>query len=97
MQETGYCQNCEKPLEQLPGGHRRRVYCSELCRQQAYRTRIVQREKERCELRLISLHERIQRYSAETQQRLLFTFEHYGIDAAELQADSIDQEKEQKN
>lgn len=46
MSEPTYCayEHCRRPLEVTPGGHRRREYCNDTCRQAAHRLR-KQREQ----------------------------------------------------
>lgn len=44
------CQNptCRHTLQQIPGGHRRRLYCDDTCRQQAFRARQVAEQGRQC-------------------------------------------------
>jgi hypothetical protein len=44
------CQNpsCQHQVKQVGGGHRQRLYCSETCRQQAFRARQVAARRRRC-------------------------------------------------
>ena len=46
MSELTYCayEHCQRPIEAVPGGHRRREYCNDTCRQAAHRLR-KQREQ----------------------------------------------------
>src|SRR5438552_17262390 len=41
MSELPYCayEHCQRPIEAVPGGHRRREYCNAACRQAAHRLR----------------------------------------------------------
>ncbi|SRR5258706_1998124 len=41
MSEPTYCayEHCQRPIEVIPGGHRRREYCNDTCRQAALRLR----------------------------------------------------------
>jgi len=43
------CKNpyCKRLIEQAPGGHRKREYCDDVCRQTAHRYRREQKERER--------------------------------------------------
>ncbi len=47
MEET-QCQYrfCHRPIQQKPGNHRRRLYCSDSCKQSAFRERVMQRQQE---------------------------------------------------
>lgn len=42
------CQVCGDPIEQVPGGHRQRLYCSDVCRQQAFRARQLAARRSLC-------------------------------------------------
>ncbi len=43
--KTEQCLTCGRPLTQLSGGHRKRRYCSEACRQRAHRVRQAEQAK----------------------------------------------------
>ncbi len=43
--ETEQCLACGRPLTQLGGGHRKRSYCDNTCRQCAHRARQAQEER----------------------------------------------------
>jgi hypothetical protein len=47
MEET-QCQykSCHNPVKQTPGNHRKRLFCSDTCKQKAHRNRKSQREQE---------------------------------------------------
>jgi hypothetical protein len=47
--ETAQCLACGRPLTQLGGGHRKRRYCDEACRQRAHRARQAQEKREQRE------------------------------------------------
>src|SRR6266702_2240333 len=48
MSELPYCayEHCQRPIEAVPGGHRRREYCNDTCRQAAYRLRKQREQRE---------------------------------------------------
>jgi hypothetical protein len=48
MSEPIYCayEHCQRPIEVIPGGHRRREYCNDTCRQAAHRLRKQHEQRE---------------------------------------------------
>ncbi len=48
MSELLYCayEHCQRPIEAVPGGHRRREYCNDTCRQAAHRLRKQREQRE---------------------------------------------------
>ena len=68
MEET-QCQYrfCHRPIQQKPGNHRRRLYCSDSCKQSAFRERLIQHEKE---ARETTIREHWDGFQPETQQLL---------------------------
>jgi hypothetical protein len=68
MEET-QCQytHCRNIVQQQPGNHRRRLYCSDSCKQSAFRERVTQREKE---AREAAIRERWDGFQPDTQQLL---------------------------
>jgi hypothetical protein len=49
MSEPTYCayEHCQRPIEVIPGGHRRKEYCNDTCRQAAHRLRRQREQRER--------------------------------------------------
>ncbi len=72
---------------QLSGGHRRREYCNDNCKQTAYRTR--QEEKRKAQVR-----QRWAGYSEKTHNQLEWLMNKYGCDFAKMVAGLIDSERE---
>lgn len=68
MEET-QCQytHCRNMVQQVPGNHRRRLYCSDSCKQSAFRERVMQREKE---AREAAIRKRWDGFQHDTQQLL---------------------------
>src|SRR6266568_4990461 len=68
MEET-QCQYgpCRNIVQQVPGNHRRRLYCSDSCKQSTFRERVMQREKE---AREAAIRERWDGFQPDTQQLL---------------------------
>lgn len=48
MSEPIYCayEHCQRPIEVIPGGHRRKEYCNDACRQAAHRLRKQRDQRE---------------------------------------------------
>jgi predicted RNase H-like nuclease (RuvC/YqgF family) len=46
MNEAEQCLACGRPLAQVSGGHRKRRYCDDRCRQRGHRARLAQVERE---------------------------------------------------
>lgn len=67
--EKTQCQytHCRNMIQQVPGNHRRRLYCSDSCKQSAFRERIMQREKE---AREAAIRARWDGFQHDTQQIL---------------------------
>jgi len=76
------CKECGSPITQLGGGHRRREYCDDNCKQAAYRAR--QEEKRKVEVR-----QRWTGYSEQTQNQLEWLMNKYGCDFAKMVAGLI--------
>lgn len=68
MEETR-CQYrfCRRPIQQKPGNHRRRLYCSDSCKQSAFRERVTRREQE---AREAAIRERWDGFQPDMQQLL---------------------------
>jgi hypothetical protein len=68
MEET-QCQreHCHNTIQQVPGNHRRRLYCSDTCKQQAFRERKQQHDQEK---RQAAIRERWSGFRPDTQQVL---------------------------
>jgi hypothetical protein len=46
--KTTTCKACGDPIEQVSGGHRQRLYCTDTCRQAAFRSRQLAARRRRC-------------------------------------------------
>jgi hypothetical protein len=71
--ETEQCLACGRPIAQLSGGHRKRHYCDDACRQRAHRARQTQEKREQREASDQSDQARIAELEAENarlRQRL---------------------------
>jgi hypothetical protein len=87
--ERTRCQSCGREIVQIGGGHRRRTYCDDTCKQRAY---LARREQ----ARLSSLRALWAAYLPETQEFLVFLIRHYSEDFARRVASIIDAEKQRQ-
>lgn len=81
------CKGCGSPITQLGGGHRRREYRDDTCKQAAYRAR--HEEERKAEVR-----QHWTRCSEKTQNQLEWLMNKYGRDFANMVADLITSECE---
>ncbi len=75
--EAEQCLTCGRPLAQLGGGHRKRRYCDDVCRQRAHRARQAEETREQREAQEQDLQARI----AELEQEVRRLQEQLNIEA----------------
>ncbi len=75
--EAEQCLTCGRPLAQLGGGHRKRRYCDDVCRQRAHRARQAEETRERRQAQEQDLHARI----AELEQEVRRLQEQLNVEA----------------
>jgi hypothetical protein len=79
MQTT--CQQCTRTI-QVQRGHRPKRYCSNACKQQAFRQAKLEKRRD-------ALRQQWSRYHPEAQKSLEALMRVYGEDAAQLALDAI--------
>ncbi len=96
INDTTQCQYelCNRPIQQVPGGHRKRRYCDDNCKQGAYRLRLERAERERKEQ---AMKERWGDFTPQLQQALEVAMEITSIDFAGTLADAIRHELNKDN
>lgn len=75
MTEQAICKHCGRALSQAYGGHRRREYCSDACKQAAYHQRREQQHRN-------EIIRRWSRFTSGTRNFLDWQMSRYGEDAA---------------
>jgi len=81
------CKACGEPLNQIGGGgHRRREYCGDTCKQAAYRDRKGTKKKQ-------EIRQRWAGFQEETQNQLEWLMTRYGRDFAQMIADLMNSER----
>ncbi len=88
--EDARCCVCQQRVEQRPGGHRRRQYCSATCKQAAYRARTQQQRRDKD---LAYLRQRWANLSNEALDFLIATMHQYGFHLTEQIALILQQEQ----
>lgn len=84
------CKSCQKPIEQVPGNHRKREYCGNTCKQTDFRKRERLKERERKQAKL---RERWGDLLPETLQQLDLITQCMSLEAAERVAAAITAER----
>ena len=86
---TTTCKACGRPIVQLSGGHRKRLYCDDNCKQAAFRARREQEHRD-------AVNRRWEAFTPETRGFLDWIMSRYGDDLALAIEAAITRELEQQ-